>query len=260
MRATSYMYLIGEIVIPTHGRYGSTSRVVGVVVLGLLLRAPSPSPTDGGDSPTWADQLEAWATLGGAIVALAAAIATFWLLIHQIRETRLARGAAHQERVEAAADRELARQDRELATAERRDAEAAQARTVIVGGISADATRKRHQEALILQRAAAWIENFGAEPVTDVTFVISTVSTPSNPVDATTNEHMSVLAPRERLDISWEKPRKGEAPPIGIADSYYRDETGGHLIRVEARFTDIAGRRWVRVNGGLPARVFDRQP
>ena len=201
---------------------------------------------------TLADWLQGWGSV-------AAVIATLVLLWHEMREARRGRKAAAQERAEAAEDRELARQDRELAAAERRDGESAQARTVIIGGVAADAIRRSREDDVVLQRVTAWLENFGSGPVIDVAFVIAAAQKPDESIDATTNEHVSVLAPRDRLEISWERPRDPEMPPGGLVSGYYRDETGGNLIRIEVRFTDVAGRRWARINDGQPQRVLSRK-
>lgn len=209
------------------------------------------------EGPNWADKLEAWSTFAGAAIALAAASFTFWLLVHQIRETNRARSDAGRERAEAARDRELARQDRELAASERRDAEMSQARTIIVGGVIAEAVRMRPGDELNLRRVTGWLANFGSQPVTDVVFVIARAGASDVPVDATTVEHASVLAPSNRIEVTWELPAaKPSAGPIHVPESYIRDEGDGLLVRVEARSTDIAGRRWIRVNKGQPERVL----
>lgn len=209
------------------------------------------------DEPHWADKLEAWSAFAGAAIALAAASFTFWLLVHQIRETNRARFEAGRERAEAARDRELARQDRELAASERRDAEMSQARTIVIGGVIAEAIRERTGDELSLRRVTGWLANYGPEPVTDVAFVISRAGASETPVDATTEEHAFVLAPGDRIEVAWELPAaRLSAGRMHIPESYVRDEGGGFLVRAEARFTDIAGRRWSRAGKGQPERFF----
>ena len=135
------------------------------------------------------------------MVALAAAAATIWLLVHQIRETQRARGDAHGEREEAARDRELARQDRELLAAERRDAEIAQARAVVVGEIGCEFTfatsAPAHTKHVFLSRLIASVSNFSAQPILSVHLIaVSAGPAGSWPIRLKSS---AVLAPGETL-------------------------------------------------------------
>jgi hypothetical protein len=212
---------------------------------------PSATPV-GSDVPTWADQLEAISTLVGAIMAFAAAVATFWLLVHQIRETRRARADAQGERIDAAADRELARQDREIASAERRDAEKAQARTIIIRGVHAELVREAEGDWYVV-RAQSTLENFGIQPVLDVFFMFGDVAQPGVGLDEVeTVKRIAVLGPGERLQIDWTEP---DLPTLTSPDFLHRKLEGTApptRLRVTAAFTDVAGRRWLRTNNDQP--------
>jgi hypothetical protein len=212
-------------------------------VLALLLAAPPPSPTPTSprpspistavpDPPSWADQLEAWATLGGAIVALAAAIATIWLLFHQIGETNRARKQAKEERATAAEDRELARR-------ERRDQAATQARTVVIDEFDVG-TRTDDGKAWPLIRLTIW--NYSSEPVLNLTVILG-------------NEH----GERRRLwHASLLKPG-GVAKPDVISNTDDDVEYFKSMFP-EIYFTDSSGRRWSRRVGGTPSRDVNTTP
>jgi hypothetical protein len=160
-------------------------------------------------------------------VALAAAIATIWLLIHQIGEARKARKDAHHERSAAAEDRELAR-------AEYRDREAAQARAVVLAEHSMGIQVPR-TDGLFHVSVTIW--NYSPEPILDLTVVLMN------------REHeywrlwtSPLLAPGacEEIDVAL-KPTPGVQ--LWLSDTL-----------PELYFTDAGGRRWSRFYGGSPSR------
>ncbi len=226
-------------------------------MLAKLLAVPVPAPpTSAPDRPSWADQLEAWATLAGAIIALATAVATIWLLVHQIRETRIARQQAHQERAEGAEDRDLARRDRELIAEERRDAQRAQARTVLVLDYSIEPRSTRKGTGI--GHVKAKIKNFGNEPVTEVEVKlfgepVLVGSGYQRVVHAT-----PVLEPGRTIfvDKRTELPITDEG---AVEDAF--GVTAEDLIDVgtgvAVYFTDMAGIKWARQYGEQPVRLLD---
>lgn len=214
--------------------------------------APSSSSTQpAAEGPTWADQLEAWSTLGGAFVALAAAIATIWLLVHQIGEARQARADAHQERAEAAVDRELARQDRELAAAERRDAEMAQARAVVVGDIQRSFTfitaTPGSTKHVYLTRLIASVTNYSLQPILTVQLYADSAGTAGDwPILL---KETAVLGPGETLEHNGFVEDGSDLGPT--------EEEADTNLSIYVTFTDAAGRRWRRPYEQQPQAVLD---
>jgi hypothetical protein len=215
-----------------------------VRIVDALFAAPMVS-----DAPTWADKLEAWSTFGGAIVAFAAAAATIWLLIHQIRETRRARADATHERTEASADRALARQDRELAAAERRDVEQAQARSVVVGDAHFS-FRQTGTGSLRLSAIEIEVTNFSSEPILAVRLSLDSDSGagPWPTLVAGT----AVLGPGQAIK---EQGHLTDEPVVAAAST----EEAYAAIDVVVEFLDAAGRRWRRTQGGQPERIFEHR-
>jgi hypothetical protein len=218
-------------------------------VLVLLLASSVIPPASSGpdpEPPTWADKLEAWSTLGAAFVALAAAVATIWLLVHQIRETRRARIEAHRERIEATVDRDLARKDRELAAAERRDAERAQARTVVIGNVAFDVGRV-NPGGIFLGKLSTTVTNYSGQPILAVQLLADSRGTFGEwPVEL---KRSPVLGPGETLTFDgWVDGGGGsilgETPEEAHAN-----------LAVAVTFIDAAGRRWRRTGGAQPELV-----
>lgn len=202
----------------------------GLVSPGPASFAPVPGPSGlltTGDAPTWADQLEAWSTLAGAIVALAAAVATILLLVHQIGETRRARADARSER-------EQAERDRNQAAVERFEVERVQARTILLDGVRI--TGGHADDGGRVDRVCARVTNYGIGPVLDVTVYYRVVDRAGNAwrylVGRTT-----VLGPAGTLPVDL---------AVGVAAG---DDADSYLI---VFFTDMAGRAWARRPGEQP--------
>ncbi|MBM2622842.1 hypothetical protein JIG36_45810 [Actinoplanes sp. LDG1-06] len=193
----------------------------------LIRFAPSSPPpsSPGADPPSWADQLEAWATLGAAVIALAAAVATFWLLVHQIGEARRARAEARQERAEAAADRKLAAD-------ERREAERAQARTVLFENV--DIRSGKRADGSPFDQVSGGVTNFGTGPVLDVSI------------------HYRVEGRNHRL---------ARVAVLAAGGALTADATvAGSAGELVAFFTDAAGLSWARHPGEQPVPASQSRP
>jgi hypothetical protein len=190
-----------------------------------LLAAPAAS-----DTPTWTDVVEARSAIATTVITALAAIATIWLLVHQIRETERARTDADRERAAAAEDRKLARD-------ERADQQAAQARTVVASDYSVE---RRPGESDLLVKATIW--NYSPEPILNVTVVLE-------------NE----LSEAWKL---WFGPLI--APGGSEVISLRLRPTGAVEALKDARpcvyFTDSSGRRWSRASGCKPYRDSPPRP
>lgn len=210
---------------------------------------PNPlMPTPVSDAPDWAAQLEAWATLATAVIALATALFTLWLLRHQMREADRAHEEAADERADAAVDREQARQDREFTHEERRDAEAVQARTILIS--DPEVTIQHMPEHVNVSYVSAKIQNFGQGPVLDLT--VQLVSVDRIRGDSLSLKTKSVLAPGETLRIqeSLDHTNRWDG---------FTESMPLHALLI-VTFTDMAGRRWSRRFGTQPMRTMDAEP
>jgi hypothetical protein len=201
----------------------------------------------GVDAPTWADQLEAWSTLAGAVVALLAATFTLWLLVHQIREARRARADAAMERADAAADRELARQDRETAANERRDAEMAQARLVAIGDgvtvVSSGGIGRGGGTRRGLSGIKGAIVNFSQTPVFAVVAVLVATGRDGDQMEKPI-DYRSVLEGGSTfvIELDFESNQAWRS----MVDEPESIINAGRKHEVLIRFSDASGRRWQR--------------
>ncbi len=216
-------------------------------MINALSRGPAPTPSPAAEPPSWADQLEAWATLGAAVIALFAAAATIWLLIHQIRETTRARQDASKERADAAADRELARQDREYAAEERRENEMAQARAVILQ-YSGKVKKVDGELANHLQGS---LTNYSNDPILSVEVYFDGVIDEGVEGEKTPSSIgvwiAPVLGPKEAGQFDVVVPRD-DLPSDGWTAVL-------PIVSLQVVFTDVAGRRWRRLDHGSPERI-----
>jgi hypothetical protein len=219
-----------------YGSYGS-------LVLDLLFRAPSPSPSSSSDAPTWADKLEAWATLGGAIVALAAAIATIWLLIHQMGEARRARADAIAARAET------------LAT--QNEAAVAQARSVLISDVEVD--QRMTRDGVVLERIRGTITNFSSGPLRDVSVEVIVDSVYGSPTGEILKK-AGVLGPGEmlRVDVQLDVLARtySDAEREARSATAHADAVLAAQKETAVFFTDSAGVRWRRSIGKEPERVI----
>ncbi|GAA4462557.1 PepSY domain-containing protein [Phytohabitans houttuyneae] len=204
-------------------------------MLPSLTLVPAPAT----DTPHWADILQAYAAWAGVLVGVIAATVTGALLVFEIRRSRKADREAASDRADAAVDRELARQDRDRATAERRDAEMAQARTVLLGQVTMDDTNPE------LRRVNVAVRNYGVEPVTDVRLE---VTGPAGQAEFRIVDGTTVLGGGEALNIDERLP--------GLVGAMLRDERIRRNLAVTVEFADMRGLRWRRVDNGPPERVL----
>jgi hypothetical protein len=205
-----------------------------------VLTSLDAGPVLAAETPHWADIWQAYAAWTGVMVGIVAATVTAALLVFEIRRSRKADREAAKDRADAAADRELARQDRGRAAAERRDAEMAQARTILLGQVTVDESDPE------LRRVNVAVRNYGAEPVTAVRLE---VSGPAGQADFNIVDEVSVLGGGEALNIDERLP--------GLVAAMLRDERIRRRLTVMVEFADVRGLRWRRVDNGQPERVLD---
>ncbi|HET6481984.1 MAG TPA: hypothetical protein VFG35_18400 [Actinoplanes sp.] len=199
---------------------------------------------------TSADWLEAWSTFAAAVVGLAAAVFTLWLLLHQIAEARRARSDAIQSREEADQERDLARRDREFTAAERRENEKAQARTVLLDYSISSKLMPSIDDPF---RLVGVVTNFGDSPVLDVD-VFFEYSSPDEGKSIVSLAGAFVMSSGEKIGFDVNLPDPDGVVPLENVAA----EVVGVLIphvEVVVEFTDIAGRRWRRGRRDDPERV-----
>ena len=170
-------------------------------------------------------------------MALAAAVATIWILVHQIQETDKARQNAQEERRMAAEDRELARQ-------ERLDVDATQARAVVVGNFFAGLLTGAPVNLFNI-RAVIW--NYSQEPILNVH-----LATETEEGDYWKLWFAPLIGPNSETPVKVTLRPAGDWPVPRIA------LLSGTLISIY--FTDSNGRRWRRCAGGSPQRDVPGTP
>jgi hypothetical protein len=137
-----------------------------------------------------------------------------------------------------------------MAAAERRDAEKAQARTIVIDQVHIDLMLNDNGESWA-GRLITRVHNFSAEPVLEVTVHVDnrTGKLPNLPFDLA---EVAVLAPGACLEVDR---HVGEV--VSLKRSFHE---ALKEARVSVRFTDAAGRNWIRDDEGQPEQVFDWPP
>lgn len=197
-------------------------------------------PPPGANRPNLADWLQAWGSMAAVLAGLGAVIATVLLLRHEIRATRLAHVQAARERAEAALDRQRVDD-------ERRDAEKAQARTIVVSEVI---YHSGGSDTLV--RILARIENCGTGPILN-TQVWAVDRSAVEPLEPFMLENCGVLGPGGQYPLD-----AAVSPPI---PQFFA--AGGRRRRqlvLEIRFVDMYGRRWSRLDNGQPVLLLDTDP
>ncbi|MDQ7910782.1 hypothetical protein RB614_40455 [Phytohabitans sp. ZYX-F-186] len=202
--------------------------VLALAVAGtaLAFAAVDYQPPQGTEPPKITDWMQGWGSVVGVVAGLLAAVFTAGLLVHEMREARLARA-------DAAEEREQGRRDRELLAEERRDAEAAQARAVVVGNFRGGDEVHDERSVYVVRVHMA---NYGTAPILDVRLHLHTPSGYRYLV-----ERADVLGPGEPWPQDW----------VLQATERVRVLNGSRAV---VSFTDVHGRRWSRDGRSQPER------
>jgi hypothetical protein len=208
---------------------------------------------------SWADALEAWATVGGALAATAAALFTGWLLLHEKNQARLARA----------------------------DAAQARARSLTVVDFTAGTKPQFSCDGplpgqVVLFGGEGVLHNFGSSPAFDVALYINfrqlrtTVSAESVtwPLGLDSARNFDLLVSRAVVKAGGAEPFQavftrpdgtsasalatGQVVDMGSGRRNDGSVLIGHQwvldksIEPVLAFTDPDGRRWLRFNNGSP--------
>ncbi|MDG4787285.1 hypothetical protein O7626_15325 [Micromonospora sp. WMMD1102] len=177
-------------------------------------------PPAGTEAPKVTDWMQGWGSITGVLAGAAAAVAAAWLLVHERQQAREARKQLREERAEA----------------EKTAARAVQHRSV-------KATVSRTENGKRLLTFSVTVANYGAEPVRGVSALLSSVERPRGYILRVGE----VIGPHSELRASAKWP---------LPDGPEPRRSGSELqpAFVTVNFFDSAGREWVRVDNGEPAR------